>query len=517
MLALHEIVDQAAQAAPRRPAVVFADEVRTYGELTARTERFAGLLTARGVKRGERIAFWAPNRPEFPEFLFGSSRVGGVAVPLDHWSTADETLAALDLCRPRVLLVADTHAEMLAPHLARLDSAGVSERFVLGKEAPPGWEPYEPAVAMASPVHGATSVNLDDPALILFTSGSTGRSKGAVHSHRGLARTAVIMALELGVRDGERTLHFLPLFSSCLEHLIPLTLARATHVILPKFEPEGAWDAVRRHDITHFDAVPTTLKRMMEHAPLEPPASLRLVSYASEPMPPSLARQWLEHFPRLQLTQFYGMIEQLCLTVLRPSDHPSKVNTVGKSLMGARLRIVSPYGDEVGPGTSGEILAASPTMMQGYFRDPEATGLVIADGWMRTGDLGRFDPDGYLVLEGRLKEVIKSGGMAVVPREVEEVLLEHPDVLEAAVVGLPDERWGEAVHAFVVMRASSRTDPQVLRRFCRDRMTSYKCPQTVHIVTELPRTGIGKIARRELIPSPGDDLVQAAGAQTVID
>lgn len=499
MIPLHELLLQAARSAPQRPGVIFEDRVVTYGELEFRARRLASVLKARGVGRGDLVAFWAPNRPEFPEFLFATSLAGGIAVPLNHWWTGPEGARILEEYCPRVILAAPPQLELLAPERLRLQEVGVSSYIALGNQRAPGWESYDALVSGATPLQGPEEVALDDPALILFTSGSTGRSKGAVHTHRGLAHTATIMASELGLREGERTLHFLPLFSSCLEQLIPLTWARATHVILPKFDPGSVWESLERHEITHFDAVPTTLRWLLEVAPSALPGDLRLVSYASEPMPPSLIRAWVDRAPGVGFVQFYGMIEQLCLTVQKPWEQITRAGTVGRPMVGAQLRIVGEDGEDLPHGEAGEVLAATPTLMAGYWGDPEATARVVGDGWMHTGDLGRLDPDGYLVLESRLKQVIKSGGMTVVPREVEEALLRHPAVLEAAVVGLGDERWGEAVHAFVTLKPGRGATPAELRGFCRTVLAGYKCPKEVHVMRELPRTGIGKISRRRLV------------------
>ena len=504
MIRLHELLADAARADPRREAVIFGSRTRTYGELHDMAARMAGLLAEWGVQRGDRVALWSPNRDEFMEFFFGVPRAGAVAVPLDHWWTAAEAAAAIELCRPRVLLAAGPMADALEPERARLEAAGVERLVALDEDPPTGWDHYPSLVRRAEPLGAGVAVGLDDPALILFTSGSTGRSKGAVHTHADLAHTAIIMSLELGLREGERSLHFLPLFSSCLEHLIPLTLVRATHVVLAKFEPEAVWEAIDRHGITHFDGVPTVLGRLLAVAPDRIPRSLRVVSYASEPMPPPLNRAWADKAPTVALVEFYGMIEQLCLTVRKPSEQVSAAGTVGRPMLGARVVITGEDGRAVEHGKAGEVLAATPTLMAGYWQDPQATAQVIRDGFMRTGDLGRFDDEGRLVLEGRIKEVIKSGGMTVVPREVEEALLEHPAVLEAAVVGVPDERWGEAVHAYVTLRAGGNADPEDLRRHCRRLLASYKCPKRVHVLADLPRTGIGKISRSRLRASAKD-------------
>lgn len=498
MLSLDAILWQAERTDPRREAVVFGETARTYAELADRARRLAAALASRGVRRGDRVAYWSANRAEFLEFLFAVPAVGAIAVPLDQWWTAEEAAAALAQCEPVAIIAAAHQAALLEELRPRAGVSGIAAWLALDEPPTARWVAYERLLAATPPIGAPVRVSLDDPALILFTSGSTGRPKGAVHSHRDLAHTAMIMALELGLREGERTLHFLPLFSSCLEQLIPLTLVRATHVILPDFNAERAWESVAAQRITHFDAVPTALRRLLAAAPATLPPSLRLVSYASEPMPPALIRVWSERAPEVEFVQFYGMIEHLCLTVQKPSMQLTKLGTVGKPMLGTELRLLSSDGVPAGPGDAGEVVARSPTLMTGYWRDPAATARVIEEGWMRTGDLGRFDADGYLMLEGRLKEIIKSGGMTVVPREVEEALLRQPDVLEVAVIGAPDERWGEAVHAVVALRPGRQVTAEELRSFCREHLAGYKCPQAVHFVRELPRTGIGKVDRQRL-------------------
>jgi len=200
--------------------------------------------------------------------------------------------------------------------------------------------------------------------------------------------------------------------------------------------------------------------------------------------------------PTVEFVEFYGMIEQLCLTVLSSSEQHRKIGTVGRPMIGAELRLQNPDGSSSVPGETGEIIARSPTLFAGYWQDAAVTEQVMRGEWMRTGDLGRFDSDGFLTLEGRIKEVIKSGGVTVIPTEIEGVLLQHSSVRDAAVIGVPDERWGEAVHAFVTLSPGTAASESDLGSFCQERLTGYKRPKAIHIVPELPRTGIGKIARR---------------------
>lgn len=486
---LDALLERAARTQPAREAVIFRGRSSTYAEVHERASRFAGALAAVGVRKGDRVAYWAANRPEFLEFIFGVPKLGAVASPLDHWWTFEDAIRAIEQIRPRAIIAAGPQAAELAPHRDRLEAAGVRHFFCLDEPAPGApFESYARALAAAPAEIAPTPVAPTDAATIFFTSGSTGRSKGAVHTHGSLDAAATIMNLELGLQDGERTLHFLPLFSSCMEHLIPLTLARATHVILPAFDATGAWVAVEAHGVTHFDAVPTTLRRLLGAAPAKIPASLRMISYASEVMPPAVLAALVERMPNVGFVQFYGMMEQLCLTVLDAAQQVRKIATVGRPMLGAEIKILE--------NENNEILARSPTLFAGYWEDEEATARVVHDGWLRTGDSGRFDDEGFLVLDGRLKDMIKTGGVTVIPTEIESVLMGHPDVSDAAVVGVPDAQWGEAVHAFVTLSKGASAREPDLQAFCRERLAGYKRPKVIHLVPELPRTGIGKIARR---------------------
>jgi acyl-CoA synthetase (AMP-forming)/AMP-acid ligase II len=253
---------------------------------------------------------------------------------------------------------------------------------------------------------------------------------------------------------------------------------------------------VRTFEITHFDAVPTTLRRLLEALPAQIPPSLRLITYASERMPEALIKGLIERLPGVSFIQFYGMIEHLCITVLSAADQLRKIGTVGRPMAGAELYLLDEAGEVPRAQESGEIVARSATLFNGYWQDVAATEQVMRGEWMRTGDIGRIDGEGFLFLEGRVKEMIKTGGLTVIPSEIENVLLAYPGVREAVVVGVPDERWGEAVRAFVTASPGESLQEEALKAFCKERLAGYKCPKSIQIVSELPKTGIGKIARR---------------------
>ncbi|MGH8319593.1 MAG: class I adenylate-forming enzyme family protein [Steroidobacteraceae bacterium] len=499
-LRIDAVLTRAALSEPGREALVYCGKSWTYAEVYDRACRLAAALESLEVGKGERVAFWAENRPEFVETLFGVPMLGAISSPLNHWWTWSDATGALEQIRPKVLIVGANQGLAVAEHRDRLAAVGVEHVLCLERTPDVAAFPlYEPLLKSAARLRSPTPAAASDPALILFTSGSTGRSKGAVHTHGSLVAGAALMALELGLHDGERTLHFLPLFTSCLEHLIPLTLMRATHIVLPQFDAAAVWTAIQEHNITHFDAVPTTLRRLLEGTPSSIPKSLRLISYASEAMPAALITALLQRMPGVEFVQFYGMTEQLCLTILSASDQLRKIGTVGRPMLGVELRIVGSDGKEPSVGESGEIIARGPTLFAGYWQDEAATAQIVQGEWLRTGDMGRFDAGGFLVLEGRLKEMIKSGGLTVIPAELEGVLTKHPNVRDVAVIGVPDEKWGEAVHAFVTLSPGARILEADLQLFCREHLAAYKRPKRIHIVAELPTTGIGKVARRVVL------------------
>ncbi|HEU4516044.1 MAG TPA: AMP-binding protein, partial [Steroidobacteraceae bacterium] len=303
-LRLDALLERAARTKPDRDAIVFRDRSWRYAEVHERACRLANALASLGVGKGDRVAYWASNRPEFLEFMFGVPKLAAIAAPLDHWWTAPDAIAALEQIRPRALIAAGPQAAVLARQRDRLAAAGIEHFFCLDEPTPgPPFGSYAGALASAPANNRTAPVAPGDAAAVFFTSGSTGRSKAAVHTHGSLVAAASIMNLELGLRDGERTLHFLPLFSSCMEQLIPLTLARATHVVLPSFEASSAWEAVQAHRITHFDAVPTTLRRLLDAAPSTIPDSLRLISYASERMPPAVLATLVDRMPGVGFVQ----------------------------------------------------------------------------------------------------------------------------------------------------------------------------------------------------------------------
>ena len=494
----------------RHNALVFSkktfliqDEMQlSYRQVNERANSLVHGLHHLGVKYGDRVALLSRNEHRFIELYFGLPKIGVIFVPLNYWSTADDLVSILNQCQARVLIFAPEFFDIAVAIKQRLSA--LQHLVTLDDQAPASVFlsviPYEHLVDKYPSHEPEVEINPDDDILILYTSGSTGQPKGAVYTHRGLLYAAVIMSIELGIRETDITLHFLPIFSSNLEHLLPFGLVGATHIIMRKFDPKTVWETVARRGVTHFDSVPTLMRLLLNFPELinYDTSSLRLVSYASEPMPAAIITSWLETFPHVEAVQFYGMIEFLCMTVLKPWEQLTKLGTVGKLMLGNDLRIVDAAGREVPVGIEGEVVCRSLCAMRGYWRESALTHRVLRAGWMYTGDIGKLDEDGYLTLVGRKKDIIITGGMNVVPTEVEEILYRHPAVAEAVVIGRPDDAWGEAVHAVVALNQRGSVTAEELIAFCAKSLAGYKKPRSVEFLPSLPKTGIGKISRKVL-------------------
>ena len=495
---LGDVVLRNARHFPKREAVVQGDVRLTHADLNTRANRLAHALRGLGVRPGDRVALLARNDYRFVEIYFALPKIGAIFAPLSFWASSSELVYMLNHCSARVLIVSGAYVETL--ETIRPDVKYVRHFIVYDGVPPPALLAYDGMLNGGDDSEPEPRPSPGDDTLILFTSGSTGQAKGAVYTHQALLHTANAMALEYGVRESDITLHFLPLFSSNLEHLLPLAYAGTSHVILPRFDAALVWETVERERVTHFDAVPTTMRLLLQEPSMERRdlSSLRLVTYASEPMPPATITRWLESLPHCQAVQFYGMIEFLCITAQQPWAQLGKLGTVGRPHVGTDVRLVDEKGDDVPTGEIGEVIARSPCGMRGYWDDPQATALAVPDGWILTGDLGRFDGDGYLTLVGRKKDIIKSGGMGIPAAEVEGVIYEHSAVSEVAVIGIPDPDFGESVRAVVALKPGARLTEQELLGFCAERLAGYKRPRSVVFLDVLPKTGIGKIAKKVL-------------------
>lgn len=441
------------------------------GQLEEASRRIAARLHRAGLRRGDRVLMSAGASIELVEAYVGALRLGMVVVPANTAYREREIAYIVSHAEPQAAVVDDPE------RASWVERASGGRTLVVGPEVdlPDGREV------------DVDTVGLEDPALIGYTSGTTGDPKGAVLAHGNLLASAEAVRLAWRWSPEDRLVLALPLF-----HIHGLgvglhgtLLTGASAVLLARFEPDAVLDAVRSHRATMFFGVPTMYNRLAASPRVPELRPLRLCVSGSAPLPPALFSRLLERSGQ-RILERYGMTETV-MNVSNPYDGEHRPGTVGFPLPGVELRLAD----------TGEILLRGPNVFSGYWRNLAATEAAFEDGWFRTGDIGEFDDDGYLQIIGRAKDLIITGGLNVYPREVEDVLLTHPGVAEVAVVGVPDDEWGEAVTAFVVS-ANTPPSPCDLIAHAAERLAHFKCPREVHFVARLPRNALGKILRHEL-------------------
>lgn len=488
MMVVPDLLGQGRRRYPDRICVRVEDRALTFAETSERASRLAGHLAAT-VAPGARIALLALNELEFIELRVGTQRAGTALVPLNYRLAAAELQAILDDCEPAVLVVGpgleELAAKLTAPRVLELGPGGS----------------YEAALAAADPVPVPAGLDPEAIGLLSYTSGTTGRAKGVMLSNAALHATTAAMGHEIGAHPQATFLASTPLFH--IGHTVgfAFTYAGATTLQLRRFDVAGFAEQLEQGTFTHTQLVPAMIHSVLEHGTARP-QGLERILYGAAPMPPALARRVIETWG-CELVNGYGSTEAMGMSMLAPDEHdpvgaPELLSTVGRASIGMTVRVVDDEGAEVGPGVVGEVVARGPNVMTGYWGNPEATADALRDGWMHTGDLGFRDEAGYLRLVDRRNDKIVTGGENVYPSEVEAVLLDHPAVAEVAVVGVPDERWGEAVCAMVVPADAGTPDAAALVAHCRDRLAGYKVPKTIRFGAELPRSATGKLLRRRL-------------------
>jgi long-chain acyl-CoA synthetase len=502
-----QTVRRAALLRPDRPAMVDGDVRYDWRQFEARIAGIAGGLRALGLAPGDRVAMLGHNTHRYVEFLFATLWAGGIAVPVNTRWAGPEVRHALDDSGARILVADPDHAEAAE---ARREEGAALEHLILAADAGErrdGWHHWED-LAAGAPVDDALR-GYDDVACLFYTGGTTGRSKGVMLSHANLVTNSMTAMLNMGIREDTVHLHTSPMFHVAGgARAFSVTLAGGTHVMNPRFDVETFLATIERERVTITIIVPTMLARLVEYDGLErfDLSSLRLLSYGASPMPEALLRRAKERLPGIRFLQSYGMTElSPVATVLPPEYHVFEgpdagyTASAGQPVYNADLMILGDDERSVPTGGIGEVCVRGPMVMKGYWNLPELTADTLRGGWMHTGDAGYLDERGFLFIVDRVKDMIVSGGENVYSAEVEDAIYLHPDVAECAVVGVPSERWGEAVHAVVVPRAGTRPTAESIIEHCRTRIAGYKCPRTVEFrEEELPKSGPGKILKTEL-------------------
>lgn len=491
-------IDRNARQMPGRTAIRFQEQDISYTELSALVERLTGALVASGVNKGDCVAYLGFNSPEMLALLFSCARIGSLFMPLNWRLAGPEHLQMLRDCPPSLLFVASEFITQTDNFRDQMNGIGL---VALGPTAA-GWIPWNQFCGRGGvPAPRDPQVGDDTPLLICYTSGSTGKPKGVVLTQRALSCNADNSVDMHDLRSDDVILTTLPLFhlGGLNNQTTPALRAGCTLVLHPKFDADATFDAIEHEGITLTVLVPAQLDIMMSsHRWVGADFSkLRMITTGSTIVP----RHVIDavHAKGVPLVQVYGSTETCPIAVyLKAQDAMRKVGSTGKVAARCQMRIVDRFGDDVEQGETGEILVKGENVMIGYWQAPEATASVLSDGWFRSGDMGHLDAEGYLYVDGRSKDMIISGGENIYPAEIENLLIESPDIAEASVIGRLDERWGEIVVAVVVPKTNVKLTGEQVLKLLEGRIARFKHPKEVIVVKALPKTALGKIRKEDV-------------------
>jgi len=487
---------------PDRDAVVCGDERVTFAELASSVHRLASGLHELGPRAGDRIAVCLPNSVDFVRCFLAACRLGALTVPVNIRLTDFEIEYLLSDSQPKVLITTAERWRSLRGALTRR----VSHVLVTGGPGEQGARRLEDLLLSEVRPLPELSVDADDCA-ICYTSGTTGRPKGAVLTQSNyITAHGFLNAVMWGLSSSDRTLVTTPMaHRTGLARIVNMACHGSCVVIMPKFDAREAARLIEAERITVLGMVPTIGRLLIEAVEAEPArfASLRTVLGTGESFPVSLAERFEAALPGVRVLAFFAMTEVGQIAGLEPEDRAGHPDSVGRPVPGIEIKLVGPTGAGVPVGETGEILVRSGRpgqflVMRGYYNRPEATEEVLRDGWLATGDLGRFDAEGFLYIVDRKKDMVVTGGYNVYSREVEDVIRELPAVADVGVVGRPDPRYGESVAAFVELRPGRELSESDVIEHCRLRLAGYKKPRHIRFLPQLPRSPVGKLLKREL-------------------
>jgi acyl-CoA synthetase (AMP-forming)/AMP-acid ligase II len=501
----HAFLEQNSRAVPEGPALLQGERVLNHDDLRRRCRGLAAGLAAQGVRPGDRVATMLRNCPELVEMFIATALVGAVAVPLNYRLAENELRLTLEDIEARAIVVGPGFENVWeiadglgGPQVVKIGLPGVERsEDVLD---------YEQLAADDASGFAPAAVRPDTLLALMFTGGTTGRPKGAMLTHGSVLSTIGYEIDGMGI-GAETMLASMPLFHIGILHALTVLAQGGSVVLQERVEIPAIAAAIERHGVTMTVLLPTSVGELLDQraAAGSDLSTLRFLLYGAAPMSPDVARRASAELGEV-LVGVYGLTESggvVCS--LRGSDHlpgpdgdVPKLMSVGRPLPGVSIECRDEDGNPLPADTEGEIVIAADSVMAGYWRRPELSADAVRDGFLHTGDIGVVDGDGYVFLRDRKSNMIITGGENVYPREVEDVLTEHPDVHEAGVIGLPDERWGEAVTAFVVLDREPGTSAEELMEHCRRRLTGYKRPKRIVFIASLPRTVVGKVDRRAL-------------------
>lgn len=504
---LHDYVDYHAREHPNAEFAVMGDQRLTYGQANEQINRLAQAFLSSGVQKGTRVAVLSKNSLEYVMLYYAASKAGVVLVPLNYRLVPSEWAYIVNDARAEMLIASAEYVDPVNELRGELET--VNQLVAIGGAAQPGWIDFQRWVADQPTSPPQLSITPDDDAIQMYTSGTTGHPKGAVVTHSNLTVNLAQAAPTIELQPGDRLLIVAPLYHVAATFFTFSAISRgASLYVYEEFDPVEVVRALGHEVIRWALLVPAMIQACLVAVPDAKERSypdLRCIFYGGSPIAEETLRRAIDTF-KCDFVQIFGMTElSPAATALSSEDHrraldgrPDLLLSAGRAMPGTELQIVDENDSPVPNGTMGEILVRGPQVMKGYWNMPEETAEAIRGGWMHTGDAGTLDDEGYLYIQDRIKDMIVSGGENVYPRSVEEVLFKHPAIADAAVIGIPDDQWGEAVHAIVVLREGESVTEEEIFSFCRGKMGGFERPRSVEVVGELPRNASGKVLKREL-------------------
>ena len=504
-----ELLESRASQYPDKPYLIFQDRTYSYREFCDLVFSTASAFAKLGLKRGEHVAILIPNSPEFLFCYFGAMMAGGAAVTLNTLLKADELDYIINDSQARILCTTPHYRKMLDPVWENLSNI---EELILTEQE--GIENYSKAKNLSSLMKEGdaayrTSIEESDAAAMIYTSGTTGHPKGVRLNHANIIYNSYVAPRFIDLQPDDVSLCIMPLFhvNAQIASMMATLQAGATVVLEEMFKPRSFISTLKKYRCTTFSGVPTIYNYLNEMKEAEGQSLdfLKACICGAAPMPVDVFQRFEEKF-NAKIIEGYGLTEGTCVSSLNPLNGIRKIGSIGIPIDGQEMSIQDEDGKLLGDGAIGEICIKGPNVMQGYWNNASATEESIRDGWLHTGDQGYRDQDGYYFIVGRKKEMIIRGGENIYPKEIEEVLHEHEDIQDCAVVGIPDKKYGEEVAAFIIVKPAASTGEKEIKSYLRQKMADFKRPRIIELVNDLPRTATGKIQKNKIIEEYAGNL-----------
>jgi acyl-CoA synthetase (AMP-forming)/AMP-acid ligase II len=515
-----DIIYRNALLHPDNEAFVYGDTRITFADYNARINKMIHGLRKMGVKKGDVLGILSWSCLEFAEIYGLTMKAGFIASPFNPRLGADELEYLINYSGTDTLFVGKELVDMANSLKDRLPKV---KNFISLETAAPGMTAYDDIIKANSGEEPDIDLGEDDPCCIIYTSGTTGVPRGALYNQRRFIEDTKTLVINMSLQEGHKRVQITPLFHIAGNtHFRSSLYTAGSNIIVKFFDAAETLEIIQREKATHMDSVPTHLAAMLNLPDLKKYdiSSLQFFWYGGSPMPQEVLKKGMEVFGPI-FAQGFGQSESgPAISHLSKDDHnvldkpakeQKKLASAGRPDIGVQARIVGEKGDDLGPGEVGEIVVRSKQTMVEYWKKPKETKATLVNGWLHTGDMGYYDEEGYIYIADRKKDMIISGGENIYPREVEEVLYRHPAVLEAAVIGIPDEYWVEKVHAVVALKKGKEATVDEIKAFCKKHVAGYKTPKSIDFVDALPKNAAGKILKRELRDKYGETKKEKKG------